>query len=729
MRQCKFFSIAAMSLACGLAVAADTVTLSSKGMSVAEVLQEISKQTGIEIECSASIKGIPLFIEVKDMPTKTFFDRLLKIVDADWDRRGDVLILSRGNIRSRRALEAEINDRAPRLADAIKKYLDANKAREDWSDEAMKERVTKDLEARRTLEAQIGAGGRIVTTSNASASPGTLVLHEALRRIPAAAFAAVLPGDRLVFSSSANSKQRPLPYNPAGTIEQFIKVHNRVVDSMEAANAKPGDRRVTTDLASQGRIERIVELIVAVERFSAGDGFSVVAYLVDPQGDIVAQPRAWLTPSPMGSGTPPVGVDQSVTLPAESVSLLQVLRDGQPAGSVVSNGSRVMMMMATEPGGAITFGGPDQSRIPVPAELRARMLEPTKHEPLGWVVGDLLSGLGAKTGRQIMATVPDDLLGKLAQSVSGNSVNLKALWTQAGLGLQITSDENGWLIHPRLFAEADRQRVDRVALEKLLKSSGRLADTAKYATVMSAAWNVSALDARWIKPLDFNSYRQLDDRGKRPFLKIYGHLPDNARRPARGRNAQFAVSQLAPAPRAIAESLLMQAGGPMMIGEGMITMAMEGRPPQNQVPQIMTVEPTEAFPNGIDGRARLEITVQTEEGLYAMDAKGQGEYLNPRDVGFRLGLPAAMLGAAVTAPNYVEYQIADVERIQMALVVPILSRRSATLDDWGLRKPATKYTLATLPANIKEQIERGRQMAANIRTGATGAPPTRPPSP
>ncbi|MCC7433177.1 MAG: hypothetical protein IT363_00720 [Methanoregulaceae archaeon] len=729
MRTCKVFYTLALAAAGVTALAADTVTLSVSARPVGEVLAEVSRQTGIKLEAGNSVRGIPLFIEVKDMPTKVFLERLLKITDAEWDRREDTLILTRGNNRVRQAIDAEIRDRTPRVAEAIKKYLEQNKQREDWSDSAVQERIKRDLEMREQLRRQIGDGASMISTmSTSSASPGTLILHEALRRIPASAFASVMPGKRLVYSTAPNPLQKALPYNAAPSIEQFIAIQNRVAAAMEAAGGNPADRRVSTDLANRGAVQRIAELIVSIQRMTDGEGFSVTAFLVDPQGDIVAQPMAWIAPVAVGAGSAPSGADQSVTLGTDSQALIALMRAGQ-AQTMQMGGAEVRMVFSAG-AGATTSISSNSSRLPVPPGLAEKLSQPTKTDPLSWVVGELLTGLAEKTGKGLMATVPDSALGQLALASGSNSLNTKILWTQANLGLQIGGDDHGWLIHPRLFAVADRQRVDRAELERLIESSHGLDDTARYATAMSGAWGLSSLDRHWIKALAYPAFRQLDDGQRRPYLKLFGHMPANSRRPRNG-SMRLAVNQLPPAARAVAEDILLGATGPMIIGEGMMTVAMEmgGGGNRPRVPAIMSRESTEAFPNGIDGRAQLEIGIEHEEVLYAVDSQGLGDFVSPRDLGFRLGVPPGTPG--FSTPSYREFLIADSQRIRMQLNAGPIPRGPVYLDDWSLRKPQTKYTLDTLPARTKEQIERGKEAAKNIRIGSfTGAPPpNRPPSP
>jgi hypothetical protein len=568
----------------------------------------------------------------------------------------------------------------------------------------------------------------ISTMSTSSASPGTLVLHEALRRIPAAAFASVLPGKRLVYSTAPNPLQKALPYNAAPAIMQFIAIQNRVAAAMEAAGSNPADRRVSTDLANRGAVQRIAELIVTIQRMTDGEGFSVTAFLVDPQGDIVAQPMAWIAPVAVGAGSAPSGADQSVTLGTDSQALIALMRAGQ-AQTMQMGGAEVRMVFSAG-AGATTSISSNSSRLPVPPGLAEKLSQPTKTDPLSWVVGELLTGLAEKTGKGLMATVPDSALGQLALASGSNSLNTKILWTQANLGLQIGGDDHGWLIHPRLFAVADRQRVDRAELERLIESSHGLDDTARYATAMSGAWGLSSLDRHWIKALAYPAFRQLDDGQRRPYLKLFGHMPANSRRPRNG-SMRLAVNQLPPAARAVAEDILLGATGPMIIGEGMMTVAMEmgGGGNRPRVPAIMSRESTEAFPNGIDGRAQLEIGIEHEEVLYAVDSQGLGDFVSPRDLGFRLGVPPGTPG--FSTPSYREFLIADSQRIRLQLNAGPLPRGPVYLDDWSLRKPETKYTLDTLPARTKEQIERGKEAAKNIRIGSfTGAPPpNRPPSP
>ena len=273
--------------------------------------------------------------------------------------------------------------------------------------------------------------------------------------------------------------------------------------------------------------------------------------------------------------------------------------------------------------------------------------------------------------------------------------------------------------------------MDRAALERLIESPNRLADTARYATVMSQSWNMFAIDYQWTKLMAYTAHVQLNNGSKRPYLKLFGNLPENSRKPPTGRNANFVINQLPTAPRLIAERIILQSGGAMMFGDGVMTMAVEmGGQNRNPMPAIMLAEATEAFPDGIDGRARLEIGLQADEALYAINAQGQGEFVSASELGFRMGIPPGTPGMA-SPPTYKEFQIADVERITMSIFIGRTSRSQSTLDDWNLRKPATKYSLDTLPPKLKAQIEESKKMAGNINIGGLrgGPPPNRPPQP
>lgn len=729
MHGCKIFNILAMGVVAASARAADSVTLSMYARPLSEVLAKVEQATGLDLDASVSLRGQPVFIDVKNMPAKVFFERLKKITDAEWEKRGDTLVLTRSAHREKLALDAEARDRAPRVAEGIRKFLEANKGREDWSDTALQERVKRDVQTRQELAAQLGGRGlgQIMTMSTNGDSPATSVLYEALRRVPATTFASVQPGKKLVLSSSPNRLQQALPYNPAKTIEQFLVIQNKIAAAVEAAGGNSRDARITTDLSNGRPVQRVAEMILAITRQPGGEGLSVVAYLVAPNGDIVAQPRAWIMPEQASAGVAPIGTDQTVTLSKESVTLLQLLKVPAPMSGNMMQATRISFMSTS--GSMMVMGSDDSRRVTPPAELAAKLSKPTEFDPLSFVVGEMLSGLAAKTGKQLMATVPDSILGSIASQVNGSEVNMKALWSRQSLGLTTASDENGWLIHPRLFAEADRQRVNRAALEKLINSPQSLGDTARYATVMSDGWGGLSLDYLWLKLMAFASHKLLDDGQKRPFVKVYGHLPENSRQPALGRTASLTVNQMEPESRRIVEDLILQ-GGAIMFGDGVMMVSAMGGPQRDRTPEIISAEATEAFPNGIDGRARLDINVRAEEAIYAVDQQGAGEFLFANNLGFRLGVPPGTPGFG-SPPSYKEYQIADARLTNMQIFIGPTARNQATLEDWSLRKPAAKYSLETLPANLKEQIEAGRKMASNMNLSGFrgGPPPTRPPQP
>lgn len=725
MSTCKVFYTLALAAVWSIGAAADTVSLSVYARPTHEVLAEVSKQTGLKVEASHGIRDVPLFIEVKDMPAKAFLERLVKITDAEWQRHDDRLVLTREANRLRAALAVETQDRAPRVAEAIRKYLEQNRGQEEWTDAKIEEQVKRDLQTREQMRRQLGErGGFVQTISTSAQTPASSVLFEALRRIPVEALAGIQPGKRLVLSSSPNSLQKPLGYNAAPSIERFMTVQRRVAAALEAAGGS--DRRISTDLSS-GEIKPVVELIISIQRMTEGEALNFTAYLVAADGSVVAQPRAFISPAPVGAGTAPSGTDHAITLPPESAALLQILKGASPQGSRVA-GTFSIALAGTDGNSIMMGGGP--GRLPVPEGLAEKMREPTKYDPLSFVAGDLLRGLAQKTGKSVMATLPDSFLGHLSAVGNTSEVNLKALWTHAPLGLQITSNEHGWLIQPRLFAEADRQRVNRAELERLVQSNNRLDDIVRYAPVMSI-FGQSSLDTQWTRAMAHTAYRQLSDSIKRPYLRLYGLLPANSRRPARGGGTEMFVNQLAPAARVVAEEILLRSGGIMIMGEGAmaISMDMSTGPQRPATPQIMIYEATEVFPNGIDGSVRLRISTQGEEMLYAIDANDLGEFLTAADLGFRMGVPSGTPG--FMSPSFKEYQLADADRIRMQFFVGQTPRGETTLDDQRIRTPISKVTLDTLPPGMKERFDRARKQASEMKFGdfRGGPPANRPPSP
>lgn len=91
---------------------------------------------------------------------------------------------------------------------------------------------------------------------------------------------------------------------------------------------------------------------------------------------------------------------------------------------------------------------------------------------MSFFVSDWLLDLADRTGRQLVAHVPDHMFSTLAARAD-SAPNHVTLWQSLpGLGALSRMETDELVLKPRFFARADRYRVDRTALRQLVKAAG-----------------------------------------------------------------------------------------------------------------------------------------------------------------------------------------------------------------------------------------------------------------
>ena len=712
-----------------------TVTYRTGAAPLRTVVADLAKLTHLKLSVS-TLRDQPVVLAVKDIPVKALFARLATMTDAVWEKDGDTYVLSRDKGREREAEGVEAEDRAVRFGPAIETYIKTHAADADWSEKAIADRIQKDKEAAERLQTQVqGNDGAVQVISSSDVTPGGSVLLEALRKLPVRVLASLKPGQRVVFATVPNVMQKALPYNASNSIADFVTAYNRLAAaSQKEAADRPTTGNVQTQLNGVTQpTDGVAKMILAISRPAKDQGISLDAFLVDRRGNILDNPHIWLTPEMPKAPEVPAGIDGKVKWTDATRALLRALRPSQAqSGNSISFNIRL--------GGDMSASlGADSPHSLLDADMTKLFADPVANEPLSYFVTETLFALADQTGESVMAMVPDSMFGDMAMKLNGSEIGLKTLWTQApAFGIAIDHDADGYLVHPRLFAEADRCRINRPELARLTqgiakKDYANLDEISRYSLAAPAIWDDSNLDGTWLRALSPATLDQYDQGPTHlTYLRLYGTLTP-AQRAADSNRARINFLQLSNQQKALIEQIAYAATGPMMIGNGTMMMVSSspatpgGRQPRQT--QIAMREPTEALPNGLPPMGMPDLVRKWEDGVFSRGADGHGTFFSAGDIGLRMGInPGSLPPGMKYETSFERMLLAELTDITMTLTFA-RTPKSETLRDANLKAGSSTYTMATLPKGMLDRIDRARQQAMNMKFGTmtVGGGGTKPP--
>ncbi len=666
MRPTRIFFSLLLIIGARVARAEDTVTLHMMAKPLGDVISEVARQTKLPLGAARSAASLPVFISVKEMPVGVFLKRLTEATGTEWLEEGNRRVLSNtGPLKAARHLEAK--QLADQLEKRVQSHLTNFAKSQDWSPAGIEERARsiitlRDMHHRREASE--------FAFQPESASPYHMVVNEFLSKVPMTTVASIPPNSSVVYSTRPNRLQVALPYRP-----EAPALTRRYEAELHAKLMKAGVRfagRSGYDVAAPPPRAAIDKLIVRVERYERAS-FSFNAYIVGPAGEIVGSSSFSTTVYPESS---------SITLgryPSGTVRLGPT--SAEFAKSFVAYAKLLPTRYRPESQGRILGGGIFESCTS--DHLKALMRQPTKHDPLSFVVADVLEGLAQQTKSPLIAMVPDSLLGRLAQSGGKGEISLEALW-MSYTTVRFQKDEQGWLIRPRSFALAADEFADRPGLAELIQAPS-FGGLARYATTMSSHWASGSVDYVWLDLLQSQAQRTLFH--SRDHLRLLAALPSHAWPSSPGKETRLPLDAL---PAEIEPTLLR-----------VITRSAAGigyELAQDKVTEIGLREVTEVLGNGLD-RVFIELNFR-RPSLIALVSRGQPERVCSA---FEFGMtkPAAST----------EVMLVDADDLLMTFSAGRDPHGTAVFSLRRLSEPRTVYTVPRLPEPLKKEIERGREAA------------------
>ncbi len=703
-------------------------------------LAQLGVANGIKLETAPQTASEVLVIDVRQVPLKEVLDRVASVCSAAWrDEGGTLRLVAEPGIRQKEDREWTAI-RAKSLATSLQRFS-ASLAETPITDAA-------------TAAAALAGGGPGVPEANVpatatgeevsapqsldsapaspTASPVTRAMYRAVLNLGPTNLAAVRPGERIVFTTRPTRMQKQLPNGSA-----ILGLAIREQALLAEASAKSQPTEGQEDQPSSATFEVFpaapAKALLSISRSEVENSLSVTFVLYSAEGTVVAESAEGIVLGPDKSGgkrEAPLGKDKEVALSPESAEMVRLF-------------------------GNFSFGASNPSGGQRTTELLTQTLEqPTRFDPLRFVVSDAVTAIAKDAGKNLVANLPDYAIGILSELSDGKIGILEGKRALEREGHTTITEADGWIIaRPSFPVESRTNRADRGKLEKLMASVKEqlfptLDDLAQYALSSPAPseGDASILYFMLRVPGIMNLFGP-GGSDNWTLLRLYGTLSPSQRR-VLSSGGRLPMSSFSPQQTAYLSALVygpepsLQVDDPNVPPEAVpADGAMEGLwemfgSERSVVGQgDYRSEPTEALPNGLPADAYLEVGV-TESIAVRPDGTNiftlmMGS-LTPGQLAMMTNLmegtaTAEMLGEAPDM-NHLRMGRKAAYRFRLNLAEGI--RLSAALQEHVFSRAGKIYKLGELPEDFRKAMEEARakfreQTQGNQESGGEGPPPPR----
>ncbi len=393
-----------------------TVDYETVAKPLSAVLEDLSKQTGVEMRASKGLEGDKLVIRVDDAELPKLREKMAEAVAGKWSEKDGVFILQRDDSEVRDRERKQLNTRIGYFTERVEELL---AAKPDPASE----------------------GEWAVVAKIASANDN--FLGEVLSRVDMERLAQLQFWERITYSDTPTSMQEPVP-NLRRVLDDHLANHNArakefAIDAPEVPVGSQLDRMLA--IATH---EWSGPLRVVVDAMRGTDFVTIDCSVFDADG---------------------VRVDHLATV----LSGRRLFR--MPEGLPDFNPSDVVPITPTsrEVARVFTNGGVQKmidGSFEMTADTFARLARPTQFDPLTFHLSEMIIGLGAGLEMQIVAAVDDRMVGHLqSENITLGSVATYVFYSER----MWNALDGGWITIGR--ASGPHVDMDRQVVERLIAKS------------------------------------------------------------------------------------------------------------------------------------------------------------------------------------------------------------------------------------------------------------------
>ena len=466
------------------------LTFKSNFESVGKVVERISAETKMPMAAFGDIKAYPIYINVKDVPVKDLLDRIASVAGGEWERKDNSYYLTANS--SLKTQQQKAGD--PDLIAAIEATINqpAPKKKSQKELESMFQNSDKNPATSSKMMGEI-------FSQMFQADEGAL---ELLKIIGSKDLSSIVDGRRVVLSSTPTTMQIPMSSKAVDAVQKYLK---KLAMATPPKDGKPNDggfldfsvmfgggqgmrkpelvNQVTT-IQTVFQITNRTNLNVEISAFT-GNGTGVYKRVVQLP---IVNPE---------DSKPHVKGQTPLNKGSIAKDYAQAIEDGKKIDpfmglltSVQSGGMAAMSMFISPDGMTSSAEAPARAISPA---IRALMEDPSKNEPLAFLLGPVLDQQAA-TGGNIIAMPSDDVISTLCTQLTKEDSTVEGVLDSIDRTMtEKISHDGAWTImqasSPLELRSAFCKRDALAALVRAGSTKGyvNLDDCSRFATAQDTA--------------------------------------------------------------------------------------------------------------------------------------------------------------------------------------------------------------------------------------------------
>lgn len=414
-------------LLAAIVLANPTITLDAPADRLPAALAALGEAAGLRLECTQSLAREVVVMHIDHRPRDEVLAQFAAALDADWTPIDGGFRLNRSADRIKALRAAQ----AAREVAAYARWMQTVRIEERFDADALAKKMKGIVQAYRPRQDPM-----IIRRANED-GPAHRALIRALQTVGSRALAAIPVGGRVVYANRPTPAQRSLSAQPI--LRQYTAERQAWASAAKRNGVQPprmgGSTIIPSGLlAKLNAAEAPTRALLELARHSRGPSVAASLKLVDAQGRIM---------------------DRASVSPGWTANLLE-------KGTVPLE----LSPDAIAVGG---FWGRPAGASGVSEELRARLADPVKHEPLRIVPGDLLPKVARRRKVSLIAALPDSTFLTGTFLPKGGPLTEEVFLDRLALdGVEVTPSE-GWLLGRILDPSLRDFQVDRRMLAEFVR--------------------------------------------------------------------------------------------------------------------------------------------------------------------------------------------------------------------------------------------------------------------
>ncbi|AIE87893.1 hypothetical protein [Fimbriimonas ginsengisoli] len=662
------------------------VTFTGRAARVETILAGLSQASGVKLSASAQTADEILIVSAKDVSLSDLMARIATATSGEWHQTADGYRLAQSVGARTREENESLNARVTAIRKGIAKHLQPPK----------KSDKSEDPE---------GPPMEMFGGNDAS-------LYQIVAKADLNAIAALRTGERVVFSTNPTRTQRPFAGNVISLINAYVAEHNKQVSQQPAPEQSPEMDKMPDFVKKMmdrmtKPVGQVSKALFVVSRMGLGTFGMMQAELrlYDAQGKV-----ALTTPTMLES------TDTSIS------EMMQQIGATKPDPKKPKTTATPIDMTEDTKAFQAAFkssGMSGMQGLKIPATILDKLYRPDQYDPLSFLATDEVLSLAKKTGKPVVAVLPDDIVSLLSSVMPNQNPTVEQFEKslESEREAKVVEDPAWLVIKPSHPAEARDARIDRKALARLLdaartKGVASLDDVAQYALKAPSPME-GGLGSLYVLLLVPGAFSQsLSGFTNWEMLRFYGTLEPVAKQtllnggriPFSGLTA-YQHEQVRRMAYGAMPSLEIEEAGKKNDGFPSFMRAFIGGSGDYRE------EPTELLPNGLPGDGYVEMKGSIEPYASAVTPDGT---VTPASMAildadmlamFKMLREDAKLGPmASMMPNPDKVKLGQKTVMAFTFQVAPTVAMHQTLNDHQMAKDAQVTSMANLPDNFKQLI-------------------------